>query len=454
MRLRTVLLLILTVSCGTKAKPGVPALGAAGGAVTSSSGAVKLDVPAGALHDSQQISVTPLSTAAPPGFTAQSPIYKFGPDGLVFDKPITVSIAFTATAKTPAIFWSNASGGYDQMPTTVANGVAQAQVAHFSSGFVGDAAASNDNPGGDNPGGDTPSSSKALTAFGILGVDGSADISDGAVSFTVPFGTSLTKLVATFSSTGASVEIGDAVQTSGATQNDFTNPLTYTVSAADASTADYLVTINVARQGDAPTAPTVTYPFANGGITNPALVQGTALPNASISVSITIDGQQPYTPPGTHLADDAGNFSVSIPYNGPGSGTATLAVTQTTAAGTSAATSVDVNLGGAVDFSLHADQPGGSDSSDYGSTMYFEAFATDSSPLPLSTHEVTGLPTGTLAAVQTNNYFLPIGTYYFVVFRDVNANGVYDVGEPYAASDEALTAGGSATLDMTVPVAR
>jgi len=44
---------------------------------------------------------------------------------------------------------------------------------------------------------------------------------------TVPFGTDLTTLVATFTSTGANVKVGTAVQTSTATANNFSAPVAY-----------------------------------------------------------------------------------------------------------------------------------------------------------------------------------------------------------------------------------
>jgi hypothetical protein len=62
----------------------------------------------------------------------------------------------------------------------------------------------------------------------------------------VPHGTTVTTLVATFTTTGATVRVGSTVQTSGSTPNNFTNPVDYIVTAADASTATYRVTVTVA----------------------------------------------------------------------------------------------------------------------------------------------------------------------------------------------------------------
>jgi hypothetical protein len=98
-----------------------------------------------------------------------------------------------------------------------------------------------------------PSPAKDLTAFSFqsihntgLSSDVIATITGTSIAATVPFGTDLTGLVATFATTGASVKVGAAVQTSGATPNNFTNPVHYTVTAADGSTKDYTVTVTTA----------------------------------------------------------------------------------------------------------------------------------------------------------------------------------------------------------------
>lgn len=73
-----------------------------------------------------------------------------------------------------------------------------------------------------------PSSSKAITAFSLAGVAGTINETAKTIAVTMPFGTDETALVATFTTTGASVKVGSTVQTSGTTANNFTNPVTYT----------------------------------------------------------------------------------------------------------------------------------------------------------------------------------------------------------------------------------
>jgi hypothetical protein len=94
----------------------------------------------------------------------------------------------------------------------------------------------------------TPSSEKAITAFSFpsLGVIGTINETSHTIATTVPVGTNVTALIATFSTTGTSVKVGSTTQVSGTTANNFTKPVTYTVKASDSSTQDYTVTVTVA----------------------------------------------------------------------------------------------------------------------------------------------------------------------------------------------------------------
>jgi mRNA-degrading endonuclease HigB of HigAB toxin-antitoxin module len=90
------------------------------------------------------------------------------------------------------------------------------------------------------------SPAKAITAFSLNGVTGTIDEAAKTIALTLPHGTSVTALVATFTTTGASVKVGSSVQVSGTTANNFTNSVTYKVTAADSSTQNYTVTVTVA----------------------------------------------------------------------------------------------------------------------------------------------------------------------------------------------------------------
>jgi hypothetical protein len=97
----------------------------------------------------------------------------------------------------------------------------------------------------------SPGSAKAISAFSFEGltphVDGVISEAAHTIALTVPRGTGVPALVATFTTTGASVAVGATPQVSGTTVNDFTSPVTYTVTAADASTQAYVVTVTFAK---------------------------------------------------------------------------------------------------------------------------------------------------------------------------------------------------------------
>lgn len=66
----------------------------------------------------------------------------------------------------------------------------------------------------------------------------------------VPTGTDVSNLVATFITTGASVTVSSTTQLSGVTSNNFTLPVVYTVTAADASTKNYTVYVKVLNSNE------------------------------------------------------------------------------------------------------------------------------------------------------------------------------------------------------------
>ena len=99
--------------------------------------------------------------------------------------------------------------------------------------------------GGDG-GSSAPSSTKALTAYSLAGVTGTINETAKTIAVTMPSGTNVTALAATFTTSGATVKVSTVAQTSGTTANNFTNPVVYTVTAADSSTATYTVTVTVA----------------------------------------------------------------------------------------------------------------------------------------------------------------------------------------------------------------
>jgi len=82
---------------------------------------------------------------------------------------------------------------------------------------------------------------KDISTFNILGINGT--VNANTITLTVPYGTDPTSLTPTITITGASVSPASGVP------NNFTNPQTYTVTAADSTTKDYTVTVLVDTNG-------------------------------------------------------------------------------------------------------------------------------------------------------------------------------------------------------------
>jgi galactofuranose transport system substrate-binding protein len=170
----------------------------------------------------------------------------------------------------------------------------------------------------------TLSSDKAITAFSFASPAATGTIDENAktISLNLPTGTKVTALVASFTaSTGASVSVGGTAQVSGTTANDFSKSVTYTVTAADASTANYVVTVTVAASSEkAITAFSFASPAATGTISESAKTISVVVPfktdvtnlvasfTASTGASVSVGGTPQVS--GT----TANDFTKSVTY--------------------------------------------------------------------------------------------------------------------------------------------
>jgi hypothetical protein len=139
-----------------------------------------------------------------------------------------------------------------------------------------------------------PSSAKDITAYSLAGQVTSTIIGT-AITVTMPFSTpSVTGLVATFSTTGAVVTVGTTTQVSGITPNDFTGPVTYTVTAADSTTQTYTVTLAAAPAPAICTgAPASCVDLGNAAIFS--ILTGTGITSVPTSTIIGTIGSSPIT---------------------------------------------------------------------------------------------------------------------------------------------------------------
>ena len=100
---------------------------------------------------------------------------------------------------------------------------------------------------------DTRSSAKAITGFSINGVAGTINETDHTIAVTLPYGTDVTGLTPTIT-----VSDKATVSPTSSAAQDFTNPVTYTVTAENETVQTYTVTVTVEA---ASVAPTITGPI-------------------------------------------------------------------------------------------------------------------------------------------------------------------------------------------------
>ena len=141
-----------------------------------------------------------------------------------------------------------------------------------------------------------PNPAKAITAFSFTSPAATGVINESThtIAVTVPYGTNVTALVASFTTSGVSVKVGTTTQVSGTTPNNFTNPVTYTVTAADATTQAYVVTVTIApNPAKAITAFSFTSPAATGVINESTHTIAVTVPYGT-NVTALISNDHPY----------------------------------------------------------------------------------------------------------------------------------------------------------------
>jgi hypothetical protein len=203
---------------GSDAAPMVAQIvGASGGTV--SAGGIALNIPAGALTADLGITIQPNGASVPAGYTPLSALFTFGPDGTVFQKPVTVNFTLTTPGTNPTVFWSNASGGYDALATTATATTATASVMHFSRGFCGEGQghggvvdAGVDSAVGRSVDSGVPSDSGASTDTGAT-VDSGAAVDSGIADAGASDAAALDSSIADGGFKGITVTIGSVVKT-------------------------------------------------------------------------------------------------------------------------------------------------------------------------------------------------------------------------------------------------
>lgn len=105
---------------------------------------------------------------------------------------------------------------------------------------------------------------KAITDFSFTNPSATGTVDEGnkTVAITVSYGTNLTSLVPTIIHTGLSISPNTGVA------QDFSNSVTYTVTAEDSSTQEYVITVNVSAPSNVATITSGAYTVSAGGTAN------------------------------------------------------------------------------------------------------------------------------------------------------------------------------------------
>ncbi|KAF5084684.1 Lamin Tail Domain protein [anaerobic digester metagenome] len=133
---------------------------------------------------------------------------------------------------------------------------------------------------------EAPLTGKDILTYTIAEVDATVNATDHSVTATLPYGTDVTALVATFTlSEEATAKVADVEQVSGTTANDFTNPVVYTVTAQDGTTQDWTVTIALGAASSEAFVTSTVYTVDDTEGTITAVPYGTTL--AAFKANIT-----------------------------------------------------------------------------------------------------------------------------------------------------------------------
>ncbi len=114
---------------------------------------------------------------------------------------------------------------------------------------------------------------KEITSYKFASLNVTGTIVGDTIKVALPYGSDKTKLVATFQySLNAKVSVNSVVQVSGVTQNNFSNKITYLVTAEDGTTRNYVVIVSVLDKPKSSEKTLFTFSFdelvVNGKIMN------------------------------------------------------------------------------------------------------------------------------------------------------------------------------------------
>lgn len=277
------------------------------------------------------------------------------------------------------------------------------------------------------------SSSKDITSFSFEDPAAAGVITGSNIAVTVPYGTDVTALVATFAATGASVTVIETglEQTSGSTPNDFTTSRTYRVTAADKSTQDYTVSVEVAKNSAKEiTAFGIVTPSRTGVISGTNIVvpvsNSTTDKKALIAtfttngVSVTVVQTGAVQTSGTTSNDFTGSLTYRVAAEDGTTQDYTVSVLRLPAVTT---TAIAGNLTFTVDIA-GTSAKGGGDVTDAGDSAVTErgvCWNTSGTPTISDSHATNGSGTGVFTGASMSA--LAVDTVYYVRAYAANSLG-------------------------------
>ena len=168
-----------------------------------------------------------------------------------------------------------------------------------------------------------PSAEKEITRYSFPAADNAELYTDIAgiisgteITVTVPFGTDVTVLTGAFVTSGYSVTVGGTAQESGVTANDFSDPVTYTVTAEDGSVRDYTVTVSISDAAEGPGFANADHPGDGGtfllGDREVLITMVYAQNRESIAVPVGYTAEVPTNEPNSNYDD--GVVILTVPF--------------------------------------------------------------------------------------------------------------------------------------------
>lgn len=166
--------------------------------------------------------------------------------------------------------------------------------------------------------------SKDITALSINGVSGTINNTD--ITIVLPSGTPITALEPVIAHTGASVSPDSG------TAQDFTNPVTYTVTASDNTTKTYTVTVAIEEVTGITVSPTTATVTVGGTQQLTAAVIPSNSSNQGVNWTSSDPSIATVDVNGLVTTIAVGEVTITVMSNGNGNITATSVITVTTAA--------------------------------------------------------------------------------------------------------------------------